>query len=121
MIWSADFIVLKSCSTIITVLPISLKDSSVFKRRLLSLGCKPIEGSSRTYNTPVNCEPTCEARRILCASPPERVRDALSNDNYPNPTLIRNESLFSVSFKIPFAISRSFFVIDNPLKKASVS
>ena len=44
---------------------------------LLSLWCKPIEGSSRTYKTPVNPEPICEAKRILCASPPDKVPDSL--------------------------------------------
>ena len=33
---------------------------------------KPIDGSSRTYNTPVNREPICVAKRIRCASPPDK-------------------------------------------------
>jgi hypothetical protein len=42
-------------------------------RRSLSRWCRPIEGSSSTYITPVRPEPICEARRMRCASPPESV------------------------------------------------
>ena len=42
-------------------------------RRSLSRWCRPMEGSSSTYITPVRPEPICEARRMRCASPPERV------------------------------------------------
>ncbi len=52
-IQSAVRIVSSSCSTTITVLPRSLKCSSVSKRRRLSRWCRPILGSSRMYRTPV--------------------------------------------------------------------
>ena len=42
-------------------------------RRWLSRWCRPIEGSSRMYITPVRPEPTWLARRMRCASPPESV------------------------------------------------
>jgi len=41
--------------------------------RWLSRGCNPMEGSSSTYSTPRSLEPICVARRMRCASPPERV------------------------------------------------
>ena len=40
-------------------------------RRALSRWCRPIEGSSSTYITPVRPEPIWLARRMRCASPPE--------------------------------------------------
>ena len=39
----------------------------------LSRGCRPIEGSSSTYSTPIRREPIWVARRMRCASPPESV------------------------------------------------
>ena len=65
--------VASSCSTTRSVFPNSVNSLRVSRRRSLSLGCKPIEGSSRTYITPVNRVPICVARRILCDSPPESV------------------------------------------------
>ena len=41
--------------------------------RSLSRGCRPIDGSSRTYSTPTSPAPTWLASRIRCASPPESV------------------------------------------------
>ena len=64
-----------SCSTTITVLPISRKRVSVANSLSLSLWCNPMDGSSKTYITPVKPEPICEAKRIRCASPPESVPD----------------------------------------------
>ena len=46
---------------------------SVWIRRALSRWCRPIDGSSSTYSTPVSCEPICVASRMRCASPPESV------------------------------------------------
>ena len=69
----------RSCSTTITVFPISFNDFNVVSSLSLSLGCNPMEGSSKTYKTPVSWEPTWEASLILCASPPDKVRDARSN------------------------------------------
>src|SRR5687767_2261244 len=47
-----------SCSTTSTVLPRSRKPLSVSSKRALSRGCNPMDGSSSTYNTPTNLEPT---------------------------------------------------------------
>ena len=60
-----------------TVLPRSLSLLSALISFMLSFWCNPIEGSSRTYRTPVNPEPICEANLILWASPPDKVPDSL--------------------------------------------
>ena len=49
---SAARIVSSSCSTTITVLPMSRSRVSVSIRRWLSRWCRPIDGSSRMYSTP---------------------------------------------------------------------
>ena len=54
---SACLRVASSCSTTSKVFPSSVSSLKVSKRRSLSLGCKPILGSSRTYITPVNLVP----------------------------------------------------------------
>jgi len=36
-----------------------------------------MEGSSKTYKTPVSPEPICDANLILCDSPPDKVPDDL--------------------------------------------
>ena len=46
--------------------------ASVPSSRALSRWCRPIEGSSRMYMTPVSPEPTWLARRMRCVSPPEK-------------------------------------------------
>ena len=69
-----------SCSTTITVLPMSRRRRRVSSRRALSRWCRPIEGSSSTYMTPVRPEPICDARRIRCASPPDSVSALRSSD-----------------------------------------
>ena len=79
IIWSAFSIVSVSCSTTITVLPKSLNLLRALISLTLSFWCKPIEGSSRTYKTPVNPDPIWEASLILWASPPESVPDSLDN------------------------------------------
>ena len=67
-----------SCSTTITVFPKSLNLFRALISLTLSFWCKPIEGSSRTYKTPVKPEPICDANLILCASPPDSVPDSLA-------------------------------------------
>src|SRR5690625_262116 len=57
-----------SCSTTISVLSRSRRCISVFSSRSLSRGCRPIEGSSSTYSTPVRPLPTWVASRMRCAS-----------------------------------------------------
>ncbi len=71
--WSAAWIASSSCSTTITELPRSRRRLSVSMSRALSRWCSPMEGSSSTYITPVRPEPIWLARRMRCASPPERV------------------------------------------------
>ena len=71
--WSAWRIASSSCSTTITVLPRSRRLTSVSSRRWLSRWCRPIEGSSRMYMTPTRPEPIWLARRMRCASPPDKV------------------------------------------------
>ena len=39
----------------------------------LSRWCRPIDGSSSTYSTPVSCDPICVASRMRWPSPPESV------------------------------------------------
>ena len=56
-IQSALRIVSSSCSTTRTVLPRSRRPLRVSKSLSLSRGCRPIEGSSSTYKTPINLEP----------------------------------------------------------------
>ena len=79
IIWSAEFIVSSSCSTTITVLPRSFNLDKVPSNLSLSLWCNPIDGSSKTYNTPVKPDPIWEANLILCDSPPDNVPDSLDN------------------------------------------
>ena len=62
-----------SCSTTITELPRSRRRFSVSISRSLSRWCSPMDGSSRTYITPVRPEPIWLASRMRCASPPESV------------------------------------------------
>ena len=70
--WSARRIASSSCSTTITVLPRSRRRVRVPSRRSLSRWCRPMLGSSSTYITPTRPAPICEARRMRCASPPDR-------------------------------------------------
>ena len=69
-----------SCSTTITVLPMSRRRFSVSSSRALSRWCRPIDGSSSTYMTPVRPEPIWLASRMRCASPPESVSAERSSD-----------------------------------------
>ena len=62
-----------SCSTTSKVLPKSRNPFNVSMSRSLSRWCSPMDGSSRMYNTPTKPEPICVARRIRCASPPDKV------------------------------------------------
>ena len=71
--WSAARIVSSSCSTTITVLPMSRRLSSVAIIFTLSFGCRPMLGSSSTYSIPISPDPICVDSRIRCDSPPESV------------------------------------------------
>ena len=68
-----------SCSTIRTVLPRSTSRLSVWIRRWSSAGCRPIDGSSHTYSTPMRPEPICVASRMRWASPPLSVDAVLDS------------------------------------------
>ena len=93
-----------SCSTTTTVFPRSLNFFSVAINLSLSLWCRPMLGSSRIYKTPDNPAPICVAKRILCASPPDRVPAGLDNVKYSSPTSTKNCNLLFSSFNIWFAI-----------------
>ena len=76
---SAERMVSWSCSTTSTVFPRSRIPLSVSSKRALSRWCRPIEGSSRIYRQPISWEPIWVARRMRCASPPDRVLAARPN------------------------------------------
>ena len=73
IIQSEASIVSSSCSTTRTLFPRSRIDFNVLISLSLSRWCSPILGSSRTYKTPIKLEPICVAKRIRCASPPDKV------------------------------------------------
>jgi len=118
IIWSAAYIVSSSCSTINNVFPRSLNFLSVAINLSLSLWWRPILGSSKIYITPVSPEPIWVAKRIRCASPPDKVPALLDNVRYSSPTSIKNWSLLLISFKIISAIIASFWVNFNELKNS---
>ena len=77
IISSASFMMSSSCSTTITVFP---KSRNAFKTNInlsVSLGCKPILGSSRIYIEPTRLLPSDVARFIRWLSPPDKVLDFL--------------------------------------------
>ena len=58
-----------------------------------------IEGSSRIYNTPTSAEPSWVARRMRCASPPERVPTVLNTSSPENRKAPkRSRALWGVHF-----------------------
>ncbi len=95
--WSAARIASSSCSTTSTELPRSRRCLSVPISLPLSRWCRPIDGSSSTYITPVSPEPICEASRMRCDSPPERESAARSSERYSSPTLFRKRSRLTIS------------------------
>ena len=82
---SASRMVSSSCSTTMTVLPMSRRRLRVSNSRWLSRWCRPMEGSSRMYSTPTKPEPIWEARRMRWASPPDKVCAPRSRVRYPKP------------------------------------
>ena len=48
-------------------------------RRALSRGCRPMDGSSRTYSVSTSAEPSEVARLMRCDSPPESVEESRSS------------------------------------------
>ena len=77
--------------------------ASLISRRL-SRWCRPIDGSSSTYITPDSSEPSCDASRMRCASPPDSVAAARSSVRYSSPTSSRKPSRALTSFRISVAI-----------------
>ena len=94
-----------------TLLPVSLRCSIDDNSLSISLGCRPIEGSSSTYSTPVKPVPICEANLILCDSPPDRVFALLEREMYFSPTLTKKFNLLLISFIIGVAIP--FLLLSN--------
>ena len=70
---SAERMVSSSCSTTIRVLPRSRSRRRVSSSLSLSRWCRPMDGSSRIYSTPIRLLPIWVARRIRWLSPPDRV------------------------------------------------
>ena len=64
---------------------------------VVSSGCNPTLGSSRTYIEPTRALPKDVAKLILCVSPPERLFDFLLSVKYERPTSHRKLSLLSIS------------------------
>ena len=104
---SAARIVSSSCSTTITVFPLSRSRLRVAISLSLSRWCSPILGSSKIYKTPTNEEPIWVANRIRWLSPPDKVPEERNNVKYSKPTLCRNPSRSVISFKIRSAIMES--------------
>src|SRR3990167_4700690 len=73
-------------------------------------------GSSSTYSAPTRPLPSCEARRMRCASPPESVLALRSSVRYSMPTLSMNCRREVISLITAFEISCSFFVTLSSLK-----
>ena len=105
MMWSAVRMASSSCSTTITVLPRSRRCVSVDNRRSLSRWCKPMDGSSSTYMTPISPAPIWLARRIRWASPPDNVSAERARVRYSKPTLVKKPKRSRISLKILSATS----------------
>jgi len=73
--WSAAFIKSASCSTTIQVLPSFLNCWITAMRRWVSLGCRPMLGSSKMYIEPTKLLPSEVARLMRWDSPPDKVFD----------------------------------------------
>ncbi len=86
---SAARIICGSCSTTSRELPESRSLLRTPITRSISLGCKPILGSSSTKRVLTSEVPSAVVRFILCTSPPLSVRDCLSSVRYPRPTSLR--------------------------------
>ena len=79
-----------SCSTTITVLPISLSFFKTEIKRSLSREWSPIEGSSSMYIEPTRELPREVAKLIRWDSPPDKVLAFLLRLRYPSPTSLMN-------------------------------
>ena len=84
--WSAANMVSSSCSTTMSVLPRSRSRPRVASSLSLSRWCRPMDGSSRIYSTPISDEPICVASRMRWLSPPDSVPDERESVRYSSPT-----------------------------------
>ena len=71
---SAAIMTCGSCSTTTRVLPASRSLCMTSTIRWISLGCRPIEGSSSTKSVLTREVPKAVVRLIRCTSPPDSVR-----------------------------------------------
>src|SRR6266567_4595065 len=81
-----------SCSTTITVLPLSRNFSSSSFKRWTSRGCKPTLGSSKIYMTSTRLPLRCLTILTRCDSPPDSVSVARSRLRYSRPISTRCRS-----------------------------
>jgi len=93
-----------SCSTTMSVLPMSRRFFIVLSSFALSRWCRPMLGSSRMYSTPMSEEPICVASRMRCASPPESVAAARESVRYCRPTLCKKPRRLRISLMMRPAI-----------------
>ncbi len=112
-----------SCSTTMTVLPRSRRRLRVPSSLWLSRWCRPMEGSSRIYSTPMREEPIWVARRMRWLSPPERVPEERDKVRYSRPTLCKKPSRDLISLRMGAAIifSRSVRAKASTNSRASVT
>ena len=107
MMWSAAWMICRSCSTTTTVLPACARSRRIAASVAVSRACRPMVGSSSTYRVPTSLDPSWVARTIRCPSPPESVRVCLDNPTYPNPTRRRNPSFIRSLARISCATAAS--------------
>ena len=119
--WSAAYMVSSSCSTMMSVFPMSVRLRSDARSLSLSLWCRPIDGSSRMYRTPTRPDPIWVARRMRCDSPPDSVFADRLSVRYPRPTSFRKLSLALISLVTILLIflSRSLSSVSNFSKNSS--
>ena len=99
----------------------SRKRLSVSNKRSLSRWCSPMDGSSNTYMTPVKPLPIWLAKRMRCASPPDRVSAERDKDKYSKPTLVKNFKRLLISFTILSAMANLAPVNSSVSKKVSAN
>ena len=86
-----------SCSTTITVLPRSRSFSKMRINRFVSLGCRPMLGSSSIYIEPTKLLPSEVAKLIRCDSPPDKLFDFRLSVRYDKPTSQRKSKRLMIS------------------------
>ena len=76
---SAANMICGSCSTTTNVLPAAFSRCITPMMRIMSRGCRPMDGSSNTKSVLVSDVPSAVVRLMRCTSPPESVRDCRSS------------------------------------------